>query len=311
MRNKFFNIIKLLLSAALLAMLFYKIGPASIITALFATKLQTILLIVLIYVLSLILVAVNYTIFLTVDYPNIKFAKVLRYSLETWALGLFLPSKSGDLLFPFLLKKDGFEVGKTMAAVFVDRTISLLVLCVFALIGALFLMPNKIWLIATAILLVLFLPIASKSHIIHALVKKLIGGRVKHFAGFSSALQKLLARKKRLFLNFLLTNLQWQAAFFMIYILFLERGVHINYILLIGLYALIKLLALVPITLAGLGVKEFFAVVLFGSFAIAAENTMAVFTILLITTYAFAAVVLLISVFSWHNVAHSEQVQTR
>ncbi len=303
MRNKLLSAVKLLLGVALLILLFYKVGPANILSTLLEIRLQTILIVILIYVFAVILVAANYTLFLSVDYPNIKFVNVLRRSLETWALGLFMPSKSGDFLLPFLLKKDGFEVGKTMAAVFLDRVISLLVLCIFAAAGVVFLMPSKTWMIAAMLLLILASLIAITSSIVRNFVKKALGRRARYFAGFYSALQRMLAYKNKLFLNFLLTNMQWQLSFLMVYFLFLAQGVRINYVAVMFLYAIIKVISLVPITMAGLGVKELFAIILFSSFSIAAENTMAVFTVLLITTYFIAFAILIVSALYKYNSA--------
>jgi uncharacterized membrane protein YbhN (UPF0104 family) len=83
------------------------------------------------------------------------------------------------------------------------------------------------------------------------------------FKGFFACMLYILKKKKKyLALNIFLTLLKWALLISFFNILFLSRGLTVNYFLTGGIIAVMNILSLVPISVDGLGIKEAVGVLL-------------------------------------------------
>ena len=78
---------------------------------------------------------------------------------------------------------------------------------------------------------------------------------------------------KHIILPFILTMIGWILNYTIIYLIAQSLEVKINYFSFIFIYALITIISLIPITIAGLGTREAGAMLILGLFGVEASKT--------------------------------------
>mgnify|MGYP001575123770 CR=1 FL=1 len=291
-------IIRFGLSILILFLLFRKVGFYDVISNIMSVSVLFIILILIMFIISLILGAININLLLSPMSKKTSFYKILYYSILSWSVGLFIPGKVGELLLIPLLKKEGITIGQGSAIFIIDKLITLMTLSIFSLIGififfdvfTFFKLAAIILLIVVIFIFFIFLKIGRE------IVKKYFLRKFsENFNGFFRLISLYFKKEKLILsLNTILTFLKWFITSLITYFLFIAYYQHVPLVYIFLINSILVMISLIPISLSGLGVRESAAVFLYSKLNIEPSITLSVFVIQIIMMYFTATVIALI-----------------
>ncbi|MBI2105579.1 flippase-like domain-containing protein [Candidatus Woesearchaeota archaeon] len=238
-------------------------------------------------IIFLIIGALNLKILTDPIKRDIPFKRIFKYFLVSWALGAYLPAKIGELSLIHLYKRESIDYGKGLVIFIIDKLITLLVFSLFSIAGLIvffdFNIASKITILL--IITVLIILITIMSELGRSIIKRYILRKFsKNFIGFSQTfIWFLKENKKIMFYNFILTIIRLFVLSISTYILFIGFGYNISILKILLITAIISILALIPISISGIGVREGGAGFLFGLIGIPLNVTLSVYLIMVIT----------------------------
>lgn len=257
------RILVMVLTAAILALLFHQVGVSDIATVMAGiSPAYWIASIGLTLFLGLML-AWRWKLILASAGFRISVMDSLVTILGVWPLSALSPSKSGDFLRAVALRK---RIAPTVVvgSVLTERFFDLFSLALWALIGSLFLEQVPAALISGLIVL---------GFIALILVIDL-DLRIPFFSRFALKLQDLLCtlrqvKKSLYFLTLVLfiSTAKWLLTFVLIYVLFAAIGSDIPLAFVLASMPVAIVIGLLPITLGGMGIREGAMMVLFADHA--------------------------------------------
>lgn len=294
MDKKFKTLIKAAVGVLILLLLFYKVGFVEVYNSFLKINIVYIPIVIVLFAIFLFLSALNFFVLTRGITSKMKFSKIFKYSLWSWGYGKFLPGKIGEFSLVYFFKKQGISVGQSTVIVLVDKIISFIVLFLIASLGFVFFLDVsavKVMLIVLAAFIIAMLFIFTEFG--RGLIKRFILRKYsKIFTGFSKNLFFLLRKNWwAVVLDFIITFLRWGIDFLLIYLLFLSVGQELSYLALSAVVAASSILALVPVSISGLGVRESVGVVMLYQLGIGAALAAGILVIETAISYIFALVV--------------------
>jgi|SRR3989344_453621 len=290
-------IIRVGLSILILFILFKKIGFSNVVSNISSVNLSILILILFIFLISLIIGAVNLKILLSPLSKNISFYKIFYYSVLSWAVGLFVPGKIGEFSFVPLLKKEGVRVGHGSAIFILDKLITLVVLSIFSLIGIYLFFDIATFIrltIITSIIIIAFIFFIFLKVGRNFIKKYFLRGFSEKFRGFFKLISIYIKKEKSLLLlNIIFTFFKWFITSLISYFLFMGYGQDISIVYIFLLNSVLVMVSLIPVSLSGLGVRESMAVFLYSKLSVEPSITFSVFLIQLIIMYPLATIMVL------------------
>lgn len=259
--------VRVAISALLLAALIAWTGPAELLESVRGLQWGWLVAAIAVNYLSLVVGAFNVVILTRAVLPSVASLAIAKAFLRSWAIGMVAPGKFGDLTYAHFLSSDDTNLAPGLAVGVVDKVVTFAVTSAIAVVGlALFVSTgDALWggafaLVATAGLLVI---VFSKR--LRGLARtRLLGKHAKRFTGFSTHVTTLLVRRRTvLALNIVLTVVRLVLMGIAIMLSFRALGVDVALIDVIVIQAVGQLVSLIPITLAGLGVRQGTSIVLF------------------------------------------------
>lgn len=186
-----------------------------------------------------------------------RFFKYFRSYLLSLSIGIVSPARLGDLSFAFLIK-DEMKSSKGLAIVIFSKILTIMLMFSIAMIGFAFLIPKEYLPILLGIilaLLVLGLILLKFSR--RLILRFLPIQRVDFLRDFISTLKDIIKNHKAKIIIFLLIMLaKYSLDSFIAYFLISKLGVHTNYLFIYFINAISVSIALIPITLNGIGLRE-------------------------------------------------------
>jgi hypothetical protein len=243
--------------------------------------------IILIPIIVRILEACNFHILLKGIGKKISILKLTKYLFYTWAVGAFTPGKTGQFAMILFLNKEKISRGESFMITILDKSLTILVLVVFSLFGLYKFFQGIQQLIVYSMIILALISMGLlmfNERIKKHLREKVFRRYSRYFKGFSKSLNYLVKTKKKIiFLNMIITSIKWILSISIIYLTFLSFNYKVEFWITIVIVSVSNLIALIPISLAGLGLKETSGAYLFSkigySFSIAATS-MLIFTAL-------------------------------
>ena len=297
MRKKYKHLLKIIVSLAILVAIFLKVGIKETLVHLKNADPVFILLIICLQIITLLLGAVNIFILAKKMKKDLTFKSILKDYLIIWPIGLFFPSKLSDVGMVYLLKKRDIEVGKAVAAMIVDNTITLWVIALFSLIGiyAFYGLTGAIVAFVLIIVGMILGAILVSPYATNFVKRVILKKKAVYFKGFSRGLAELEGDKGIILVNTFLTVLKLMSIFFTYYLAFLAINKAVGFSQVIQVTSISRLATLLPITINGLGLKEGIAIYLFNILGVAGSVVLSVSLIATITTYVAAPITFLVS----------------
>lgn len=289
-------LIRIGLGILILLFLFNEIGFNDIFSKIISIHPLYFIIIFFIFIVGLVIGALNIKFLLSPLPEKINFSKIIYYNTLSWSIGLFIPGKIGEFLLIPLLKKGGVPIGKGAAISILDKFITLIVLSIFAIMGFFIffdLITTLIFLILIFLILIFFIFFIffekGRKIIKKYLLKKLSG----KFSGFSKLISQYIKKEKTiLLLNIILTFLKWFFTAFITYVLLLAYNINLPLLYIFLINSMLVIISLIPISISGLGIREYAAVFLFSKLDIEPSITFSIYFIQLIMMYVVATIIL-------------------
>ncbi|MFA6215850.1 MAG: lysylphosphatidylglycerol synthase transmembrane domain-containing protein [Patescibacteria group bacterium] len=192
-------------------------------------------------------------------------------------IGIITPGKIGEITKIFYLKKENFSTGKLMVSIFMDRFFDIIYLLIFGYIGIIISLRelqekiNYIYLIA--IILIIILAIATRSGLYKLLLKKtfylIIPEKYQlkwrtNFSDFWSDLK--LIKFKSYLIGSLFTISTWLLYYFQVNLFAQSINLNIPFFPLAIAATVSILIALLPLSILGIGTREAVLIIMLGSF---------------------------------------------
>lgn len=292
MKKRNILLFKIVIIVVLFVLLFNYVKMDNLIYKFKDINILIVLFLFLFYILSWTLSFI--TLWLLLSSLNRKITFFMSYGFFLLACGLntIVPAKTGNLLFvPVLKRKKLLENGGTLAAIFLDKTISLIVASLISIVGFFIFFPVHRWMLSIILvigIISLFFFIYSKKLKL-LIVKYFLGRYACFFKGFSNSLKFILQKRKRiLFYNVLLTILKLLVISLCIKLIFFEFGISVSLLPLLYVHAACIIFALIPLNFLGIGVTQPALVLLYHKIGIDISLATLVMALLLFSFYVLA-----------------------
>jgi len=251
----------------ILLYLIIRVGINNILESLFKIKLGYLPLIFIFLIIITIISGYKILLILRKQNINLSLGYLIKITIISYFYGTITPAKIGYLAKIFYLKKKtGKKLSEVSSSVIVDRVLDTFSLLLFATIGSFLIIGHysNLDIILIILLVVLsflfwFFMNKERSKIVLKIIylflipKKYHSDLKETFNNFYDNIPKI----KHIILPFILTMIGWI----------------LNYFSFIFIYALITIISLIPITIAGLGTREAGAMLILGLFGVEASKT--------------------------------------
>lgn len=204
---------------------------------------------------------------------KISFLQSLKVFLIGYFYGSFTPGFYGQLMrIPYLKDKTRQPYGKLFVNTFIEIAIRSFSIYLMILIGAFFFLSSIkeifyivfIWFIIFTSLIFYFIKKERGEKIFYIFVKYFIPKRFKvRINSFISTFYDDFPRLRVLLLPIFLSILTWVLIFVQYYIFVIALGLQISYIAFLFLYPIANIAGFIPITIAGIGIREITAITIF------------------------------------------------
>jgi len=278
MKQKLYFILRVIFGLGLFFVLGYKIGFQRILFLLRGVQIHLLFVAFLTFLLAIFSSSMRWKVILSIE-KNISLLGLVRVYLASLFLANFLPSGGIDLLRAVYLSQFTRKRAFSFASVLVDRFLGLIAIIVFVILGISLGMEElrkfrKVTaLISLSLVFLLFFLFSEKTNqFLDPILRKVPFG--EKFLNLLTALQKY-KKSPQLLLNGFLISLLIQFLFVVTaYFDALSLSLHPPFLKTIVYVSLINLIAMVPITVSGIGVREGGFVLLFSGI-IAKESAFA------------------------------------
>lgn len=302
MDKRITSILKLLFGLLILAVLLFQVKITEVYDVLLT--IQPVYLIIIILLSFLAILIGSYNIFiLSLPIDKLPKYQLFKYSFLSWSIGLFMPGKLGEFSLIYFLKKHNIGYGQGLVIGVLDKLITFILYALFAVAGiAIFFMhiqALRVLLITILIALgIVALFLVSKrtflSSITNFIKKYILRKFSDKFKGFSKSLVDYLKNQKKIILaNSVVTLSKLIVSSLIPFFLFMAFGFKINFAYVLLIFCIMRMVALIPISINGLGTKEATAVYLYSLINIPTEVTLTVHLIFLVLNYSLAALSML------------------
>jgi len=289
MKQKTANLLKLLLGIAILSLLVYSLGLNHLYDAFLGLNPLCLPAIICAIVLSLLAGGLSLKILTIPLNRAVPFLRLTKYYVYGWTLRSFLPANIGEFSIIYFLSREDLSAGSSAAVFLIEKIMTSLIgvtLCILSLYifvsgpAAL-----KVFLYAAAgTIFLIFLLVALRNE---RFLKKLLGRYDAHLKEcLATALLYLKSRKFILVLCFLSGLLKWASSALRIYLAFIAFGLRASFADVLLISTAVSIVALIPLSPNGLGIREATAAFLFQKILLSPEKVTGAYLVLLALTYA-------------------------
>jgi len=301
--KKIIYVIGFLIGLAILIFLIYDVGIGSVYGAILSANIYYVILAFLILTLVLFLGGLNIVLFaICLGHKRRPFEIISTYILN-WVVSQVVPIRISSLSLLLLLKKSKIKIKDGVAIILVDKIITLTALLALTAIGLFYFFPTNsvikypiLFVILLLFITVLTLSARSERFLLSMLNSLKISSFVaNNLEGFSLASKKIMRYKRLIIFNTLITFVKLLITALITYTIFLGFGAKANVFEFLLISIVVSALASLPITNAGLGVRELSAVVLYAQLMGIDRTVIAsTYLIFLFLKYVFSIVFLII-----------------
>jgi len=289
------TIARYFIGLALLALLVWRLGWGNLASAFQQANLFYIPGLIAIFVAVLLLNGVALYILLLPVIPTITCRESIVYYLYAWTIGCFLPSNIGQFSIVYFWHKRGLPTGSGLAIALLNKLGSLLWVAVLGISGVFLFLPARqatpsvLIFIGLCILFMFFLVARPGRAFIRFIFKHFAGW----FPGFYTSIDQYFAVHRRsLLTSYLVVLCVWLVMGLNTLVVFKMFGIHISFWNVVTVNAIVQLFALIPVSIAGIGLREGSAVFLYSLMGLPAATVGAAQIMLLFITYAVCLVTL-------------------
>ncbi|MDY0341092.1 MAG: lysylphosphatidylglycerol synthase transmembrane domain-containing protein [Coriobacteriia bacterium] len=290
-----------LISAVVLGLIIWWIGPADLAASLGQLQPAWMVAAIVVTYIGIFVGLLNVYVLTRALLPDITYREVAVAYLRSWAAGMLAPGKIGDLTYAHFLSSDDTNMAPGLAVGVVDKIVTFAMTSLVAVLGlTMYVSGRDAARVGTIAVIALAGTIfALRSGWLKQIVRdRLLGKYARWFAGFGTQTEALLLRHRAaLTANAALTVIRIGVQAAALGLGLRAFGAHARLVDVFFINSIATLVSLVPITLAGLGVRQGVAILLFERIASISRATV-LNEALVGTTAAYVTVALIISVFA-------------
>lgn len=293
-----FTLLRLAVGVGLLGLIFFKVGLIPIWDALRTAHLGYFALAFFLFLVSVLIAAVNIFIMVRPFYA-VPFSAMLNYFLISNRIAsLFLPGRLGEYSITLLLKKGHHvPIGVSAAAVTIDKVITLIISCVIGVVGlfsffgqSLALRAAGFALLFCAVIVFCFLPWSRRF-----IRTRILGKYASHLSGFYTTFSSYWREHRAaLLFNTVVTLIRVVVIALSAFFMFAAVGVFPSVLVIIAIGGVETISTILPVTFNGLGVKQSVGVYLYYLAGVDPALTAARYVLGFVINYGFALVSLLL-----------------
>jgi len=305
--------LKLAVSAALLAVMVWWAGPDRLVAAIRELDGRFASLSFLLQFVSVALGGLNVVLLTHAVEPGLPKNLTFVAYLRSWVVGAAAPGRLGDLTLAHFLSPLGVTYGLGLATVVVDKFITFLVTVGIGALGLLLYVGGRQAALATALALAIAaggaLTIASK-RVREVVRDRLLGRHGAKFQGFARYTREMLSEHPWILgVNVALTVVRTAVMAAAMWVMLLAFGVETDALAVLFVQTIAQLASWVPISMAGIGVRESTATVLYTQLlALATAPVLNANLLSLVFMYVQAAVLWV--AFGFRETAQERELQT-
>ncbi len=309
MNKKTTKLIKFIVGPLILIALFYHIGFQEMGRLLQEVNITYALLAFVVFILSVLIASFNLKLMLNAV-KNISWKPFLTYYLLSRVSALFLPGRLGDFSITYFLKKEKIGYGEGIAAVGVDKIVTIFCSIIVGLFGLHFIFgSNDIATIVFYLLAAMFVGLLGTTKGSRRFIKKYI---LRKYApklhGFSTTLFSYAKEHRGLVaFNIIVTFIRMLVIALAAQLMFKAVGASLPIIVLFLIGGIETMSTLIPVTINGLGIKQSVGVYFFNLLGITPDIVGTRYLIGLIIQYLFGFITIM---FIKNNEGRSENEDT-
>ncbi|MCP3685660.1 MAG: flippase-like domain-containing protein [bacterium] len=295
---RYFAIIGILIFVYLL----YRIGPGKIFGLFEDIKWSYVLLFVILTPLLIFLKSLKWQVIIKAYGMNYPILKCIKVWLITSFFGAITPSRAGELLRVYYLKREKFSVANSLSTVIVDKILELVTLLALSFVGILMLYIwfGKIYFAVFIIgaILVFMIYVSMKKNFVRRILRPIFKrivpenkkelGRV-FFEDFYKSLENLKQKKKEVAYASLISFISWFVSILGVYFLALALGLKVSYLFILAIYPIVIITEWFPFSFSGIGVRDVSLIFFFSLAAIGAEYAVAYALLTLLSAWFIVA----------------------
>jgi uncharacterized protein (TIRG00374 family) len=302
----FWNILKITFGLFLFVFLINKVGVDKIVILFYSVNPFYLVIAIIINLLAMFTEAVNIRIFYNVLKRRIGFLKMFKYYLISSSIGLFTPGKLGQFSMLYLFKKEGIKMGEGTAILLMDKIITLFSLSIIVAIGLFFFLSQvdafkySLLIICGGILTYFFL---IHKHGRFFIKNYILGKHYDKFEGVSQTLS-LFYRDHfdAILINFYITMAKWILTSFIILFFFYSIGIKVDFLYIFLITPVGVLVSLIPISINGIGIREYAVVILYEIVGVDGASVIAVYVLNLIVNYVVGLISIILFLQEFKNI---------
>lgn len=270
---------------AIISYIVYRAGPASIYGAALQADMPLLAAAALVFIAIAILQSFKWRMILMMQKFDLPFLYIVKLYMVGVFYGAFTPAKLGTLMrAPYLSRKTGRDMSECMSNIVIDKALGLATLFILGSAGSLFLIRRvsglALVVVPAAVLFVTALALFTNRElsrkVLSVFYRILVPKSMKQRASQSfDSFYRHLPGFRKLLPVLMVTIFNWCVIYSQAFIISRAFGLAIPYHYFITLLPIATIVALVPITVSGLGTREAALVVLFGLFGVPAAEVVA------------------------------------
>lgn len=305
MKKHLATAIKAALGISILFLLVYKIGVHEVFSIIKTTSPLAFLIIAIGYLLNALLNSLSYYLIIASIGASAKYRDIFLSFIKSWGIGSVLPGKVGDLSIVYFLKKEKVNARDSSAMYAIDKMVVLLFFLIIAMITArLFLPLNAFYLLACFLFIavvgfLLFLKFGK------AVIRKVFGKYSDYIEAFHNNMQLITKKPLLLLVLFIISSLRWLILSFSMWILLSMANEHVSFAYVFLFSVTANILALLPVTVSGIGLKEAAFVYLY---ALIGASTSIVLAVSMVYSFVTIVLALIAVLFVWEEVIRKKKI---
>jgi glycosyltransferase 2 family protein len=194
---------------------------------------------------------------------EISFLRCQEITIATYAFNVIIPSKGGDLIKCWSLR-DIISISRGAGMVILERFLDIILLCLMAFIGSLFIKNVKLMSLSFLLLLILMICLLLLCILRSFNIKNKFLERVK---GIGFALESFFNNYKYSLFIILIGTFIWVGSAFQIYILYIAVGQKVPFLFSMAVVPVAIFIGLIPVSIGGMGTRDAALIYLFSAYA--------------------------------------------
>lgn len=218
---------------------------------------------------------------------NYSYKESLVMYTMGYTLGVITPGKLGELIKFYYLKKDGYPLFKSIIVILLDRGIDLVLLLIIASVSLFKLLHNIVYISILLIIIfaILIFIVSANQKLLDKFINGLIPKKVISSAIINYNKLYVDFEKPSLYQSCLIIALSFaitSTSFIGCYLLAYSLNIDISFIDLVACYSVSTVVALIPISIYGIGIRDISMITLFSIFGLSKESAIAFSTLCVI-----------------------------